>query len=257
MAITIKTKKEIEALREGGKILARILSELKEEVVAGNSSEKLEASARKKIKEAGATPAFLNYRPKGAKRDFPAALCLSVNEVVVHGIPNEDPKIFKEGDIVTIDTGISYKNFFTDSAITVPCGKIDVRGRELIKATREALEAAIKVAVPGSTTGDIGEAIEQVARKYNFSVADNLGGHGVGYSQHEDPFVPNFGAPRQGPVLKEGMVIAIEPIFNEGKSGTKLLRDGYTFVTTDGLRSAHFEHTIAIQAGVPLVLTKK
>jgi len=257
VSITIKTKEEIETLREGGKILAQILSELKEEVIPGNSSEKLEESARKKILESGATPAFLNYRPKGARRDFPAALCLSVNEVVVHGIPNESPKIFKEGDIVTIDTGICYKNFFTDSAITVPCGKVDAQAKQLIKATREALDAAIKVAVPGNTTGDIGDAIERVAKKYNFSVADNLGGHGVGYSQHEDPFIPNFSMPHQGPVLKEGMVIAIEPIFNEGKTGTKILKDGYTFVTTDGSRSAHFEHTIAIQKGKPLILTKE
>lgn len=254
--ISIKTKEEIEVLRAGGKILARILSELKSEVVAGNSTNNLEDSAIKKIKEYGATPAFLNYRPKGAKRNFPAALCVSVNDVVVHGIPNENPKIFKDGDIVTIDTGICFENLYTDSAITVACGKIDERAKLLIKATREALDAGIKVACVGNTTGDIGDAIERIAKKYQFSIAENLGGHGVGYSQHEDPFIPNFSMPKQGPVLKVGMVIAIEPIFNEGKSATKIKNDGYTFVTSDGSRSAHFEHTIAITKSTPIILTR-
>jgi methionyl aminopeptidase len=256
MSITIKTKEEIELLRQGGKILAQILKELKAEALPGVSTLALEMSARKKIKAAHATPAFLHYTPKGARREFPAALCISINDVVVHGIPNEDPKILKKGDIVTIDSGICFKKFYTDAAITVPCGEIDMEAKKLLRATSEALDAGIKAAKAGNTTGDVGDAIEKVAKKYNFSVADNLGGHGVGYSQHEDPFVPNFGMKGQGPVLQEGMVIAIEPIFNEKKSGTKLLKDGYTFVTNDGSRSAHFEHTVVVTKKSGDILTK-
>ncbi len=247
MSITIKTKEEIEQLQEGGALLRSILHSLKELVIPGNSTNDLETKALELIKKIGASPAFLNYTPKGARRAFPAALCVSVNDVVVHGIPNESPITFKEGDIVVIDSGICYKGLYTDSAITVPCGKIDENAKRLIKATREALEAGIKAAKEGNTTGDIGTAIEAIAKKYKCSIADGLGGHGVGYAQHEDPFVPNFAMPKQGPVLKEGMVLAIEPIFNEGTSKVKLKKDGYTFVTSDGKRSAHFEHTVVVQ----------
>lgn len=253
--ISIKTKEEIETLKEGGKILFNILHSLKKEVLVGKTTLDLETSARKKIADNGATPAFLNYKPKGARRPFPAALCVSVNDEVVHGIPNENVKIFKEGDVVTIDTGICYKGMYTDSAITVVCGKKSEIQKKLIKATEEALHAGIKSAQVGNTTGDIGHAIEQIAKKYKFFVAESLGGHGVGYSQHEDPFVPNFGARGEGPVLKPGMVIAIEPIFNIGTSRIKLLKDGYTFVTTDGSVSAHFEHTIVISDKGPLIIT--
>lgn len=255
MSITIKTKEEIKKLKEGGKILHTILHTLKKLVVVGNTTLELEERALELIKDFGATPAFLHYTPQGARRPFPAALCVSVNSVVVHGIPNESPITFKEGDIVTIDTGICFKGLYTDSAITVPCGKIDEEAQRLIKATREALEAGIKAAIAGNTTGDIGEVIEKIAKKYKVAVADGLGGHGVGYSQHEDPFIPNFGMPRQGPVLKEGMVIAIEPIFNQKGSKVKLLKDGYTFVTNDGGLSAHEEHTVVVGKKKATILT--
>lgn len=255
MSITIKTKEEIELLKEGGAFLHHILHSLKELVIPGNSTNDLEKRALELIKKNGASPAFLNYTPKGARRAFPAALCVSVNDVVVHGIPNESPITFKEGDIVVIDSGICYKGLYTDSAITVPCGKIDENAKRLIKATREALEAGIKVAIEGNTTGDIGEAIEKIAKKYKVAVADGLGGHGVGYGQHEDPFIPNFGMPRQGPVLKEGMVIAIEPIFNQKGSKVNLLKDGYTFVTNDGGLSAHEEHTVVVGKKKATILT--
>jgi len=164
--ITIKTKQQIEVLRKGGTILARILRELASEVREGVSTNYLEKLARKKIEDAGAKPAFLNYTPKGARRPYPAALCVSVNDEIVHGIPNESPKILKEGDIVSLDSGIEFEGMFTDAAITVGVGAIDANGKKLLKATREALDAAISAAKPGATTGDIGNAIEKVAKKY-------------------------------------------------------------------------------------------
>ncbi|MFA6050582.1 MAG: type I methionyl aminopeptidase [Candidatus Paceibacterota bacterium] len=252
--ITIKKESEIKILREGGKILSDLLQFLAGIAKPGVSTKYLEEIARKKIEEAGATPAFLNYTPKGAERPFPAALCVSVNDVVVHGIPNEKPRILKEGDIVTIDTGLCYKGLYTDSAISVGVGEIDASAKKLLKATHEALMAAIDAAVPGAKTIDIGIAIEKVAKKYKFSPAEDLGGHGVGYSQHEDPFIPNFRM-KGGVELKAGMVLAIEPMLNEGKSGVRFLQDGYTVVTADGKRSAHFEHTVVVTKEGAEILT--
>lgn len=252
--ITIKSKSEIETLQKGGHLLAEILKYVSELVAPGVSTKYLEEMGRKKMEELGAVPAFLNYTPKGAARAFPAALCVSVNDVVVHGIPNEKPRILKEGDIVTIDTGIRYEDLYTDAAITVGVGKIDATAKKLINATHEALDAAIASARPGSKTTDIGKAIERVAKKYEFSPARDLGGHGVGYSQHEDPFIPNF-TMQGGAELREGMVLAIEPMLNEGKGKVKFLNDGYTVVTADAKRSAHFEHTVVITNKGAEVLT--
>lgn len=254
--LTIKSKEEIAKLKKGGKILHYILHFLAGEVREGVSTKYLEDMGRKKIEDAGAKPAFLKYTPHGAARPFPAALCVSVNDVVVHGIPNENPIILKNGDIVTIDTGIVYEGLYTDSAITVGCGPINKSAELLLKATKEALNMAIKVVRDGATTGSIGEAIEKVAKKYGFSPAEDLGGHGVGYSQHEDPFIPNFKMRGQGVVLKEGMVLAIEPMLNEGTSRVEFLNDGYTVVTADGKRSAHFEHTIAVTKNGAEILTQ-
>lgn len=253
--ITIKTKEEIGSLRRGGAILAGILRFLSSEVRPGVSTKYLEEIGRKKIEEAGAEPAFLNYTPRGGARPDPAALCVSVNDVVVHGIPNEKPKILREGDIVTIDTGLKYEDLYTDAAISVGVGKIDVESEKLLKATREALDHAISVARVGSKTTDIGKAIDQVARKYGFTPARDLGGHGVGYSQHEDPFIPNF-TMKGGAELREGMVIAIEPMLNAGKGAVRFLSDGYTVVTADGKRSVHFEHTVVITKKGAEILTK-
>jgi len=253
--ITIKTKSEIETLREGGHILAELLHFLAGEVRDGVSTKYLEDIARKRIEEAGAVPAFLKYTPKGAARPFPAALCVSVNDVVVHGIPNEKPKILKEGDVVTIDTGLCYKGLYTDSAVTVPVGRVDRTTESLIKATKEALDAALDAATVGAKTTDIGAAIEKVAKKYKFSPAQDLGGHGVGYSQHEDPFIPNFKM-SGGVVLKEGMVLAIEPMLCVGTGKVNFLTDGYTVVTADGKKSAHFEHTVVITERGADILTK-
>ncbi|MES2059757.1 MAG: type I methionyl aminopeptidase [Patescibacteria group bacterium] len=254
--ITIKTKQQIETLRKGGKILARILKELASEVREGVSTNYLDKLARKKMEEAGATPAFLKYTPKGAARPYPAALCVSVNDEIVHGIPNENAKILKEGDIVSLDTGIEFEGMYTDSAITVPVGKIDAASEKLLRATKEALAEAILAAKAGNYTSDIGIAIERIAKKYKFSCAEDLGGHGVGFSQHEDPFIPNFKMRGKGVLLKEGMVLAIEPMLNIGGSKTTFLSDGYTAVTADGKKSAHFEHTVAVTKGAADILTK-
>lgn len=251
-----KTQEELALMEEGGKILSKILTALEEKIAPGVSTLELEEEARRLMKEFGAMSAFLDYTPHGARRAYPAALCVSVNEEVVHGIPNEDPKILRDGDIVSIDTGICYKNFFTDSARTVAVGKIDKTSKLLIKATREALYESIKMARVGNKTGDLGFAIAEVARKYNFSPAEDLGGHGVGKTPHEDPFLPNFSARGQGVILEEGMTLAIEPMLCEGSGKVKMLTDGYTFVTRDKKRSAHFEHTVLVTKGEPKILTK-
>lgn len=267
--IQTKTKEDIEWLKEGGAILAHILKELEKATVPGVSSIDLENLARKLTAEAGATPAFLGYTPHGAERSYPAALCLSVNDVVVHGIPNEEPFIIKEGDLVTLDMGIAYKQRIVDSAITVVAGdieKVNEKGRKLLQAGRECLDAALEACkhwpkeYPGGIkSGDVGNVIEKAlsyySKTYGFTAADGLGGHGVGYSVHEDPFIPNFGKAGQGPVLVPGTVIAIEPIINEGKKDIVLEDDGYTIKTKDGKRSVHFEHTLVITEDGAAVLT--
>ncbi|MBU3668499.1 MAG: type I methionyl aminopeptidase [Candidatus Taylorbacteria bacterium] len=268
--IQLKSKKDIEILREAGKKLAYILASLEKATVPGVSSFELEDLARKLTKEAGATPAFLGYTPEGAKRAFPAALCLSVNNAVVHGIPNEKEYIIKKGDLVVLDMGIVYKKMIVDSAITVSAGGLeatDEKGRKLLQAGKECLDAAIEACrhwkkdfPKGIKTGDIGQAIENAFmfyhKKYGFNMAEHLGGHGVGFKVHEDPFVPNLGVPGQGPALQPGTVIAIEPILNEGKAQIRLESDGYTITTIDGKRSVHFEHTIAITEDGVEVLTE-
>jgi methionyl aminopeptidase len=254
--ITIKNKEEINILREGGKRHAFILKELASMVRPGLSSMDLENRARELIAEGGDVSAFLNYKPSGANRPFPAALCVSVNDEVVHGIPNEGDKILKEGDIVSIDLGLVHKGLITDAAITVPVGKVEQNIEKLLEITEKALYAGIKVAKDGKKTGDIGEAISRFAVANNYGLIEELSGHGVGYSVHEDPYVPNYGTKGQGDTLKAGMVLAIEPMFNLGSSNIKLDKDGYTFRTADGKPSAHFEHTIVITKSGAEILTK-
>ncbi len=265
-----KTEKDIAILREGGRKLAFILGELHKAAVPGVSSFELENLARKLTEEAGAVPAFLGYTPEGAPRPYPAALCLSINDTVVHGIPNEVEYIVKPGDLVVLDMGIKYKDLIVDSAITISAGgeeATDEKGRKLLQAGRETLNAAIEACKnwkkdfpKGIKTGDIGHAVEEALKyyrkKYGFSDAEYLGGHGVGYSVHEDPFVPNFGSRGQGPALQPGTVIAIEPILNEGKPQIRLEKDGYTIKTVDGKRSVHFEHTIVITEDGAEILTQ-
>jgi methionyl aminopeptidase len=240
---------------EGGKRHAGILRALVEMVHPGVSTQALEDEARRLIEESGDKPAFLYYQPVGAKRPFPAALCVSINEEIVHGIPNERPQILKEGDIVSLDLGLLHKGLITDSAVTVGVGKIDEEAQELLHLTKIALTKGIEQAQPGKTIGDIGAAISKVVSESSFSLAQDLAGHGVGYAVHEEPFVPNEGLPGVGERLEPGLVIAIEPMLNAGGPEIKTSSDGYTILTKDGSRSAHFEHTVAITEKGPIILT--
>ncbi len=257
MNSNLKTKEEIEILKEGGRRHAEILRYLAGLVKPGASTLILEEEARRLIREKGDTPAFLGYTPAGAPRPFPAALCVSINEEIVHGIPNEHPRILKEGDIVSLDLGLTHKGLITDSAITVPCGAIDDESRALLNATEAALEAGIAAAISGHHIGDIGAAVARSAAATPFSLAEDLAGHSVGHAVHEEPLVPNIGKPGKGPKLVPGMVLAIEPMLNVGTTAIKGLRDGYTIVTRDGSKSAHFEHTIAITEEGTVVLTRE
>ncbi len=253
MGIIIKTKEEIEILREGGKRLATILAKVAKKVAPGVSTMDLDKYAYELIKEGGDEPAFLNYKPEGHHKAFPASLCTSVNSEVVHGIPNAN-KILKEGDIISIDLGLKHKGLFTDHAITVGVGNISKKDRELLQATNESLMVGIQAAQCGNTVGDIGYAIEKfVGNKYG--IVRELSGHGVGKYIHEDPYIPNFGKKGKGEKLVSGMVIAIEPMLNIGKKDIVSMSDGYTIKTADGARSAHFEQTVLIKDGEPEILT--
>lgn len=256
--ITTKTPEEIEILREAGKRIARVLESTAARVAPGVSTEELNRFAEEMIEGMGDTPSFLGYTPEGAPRAYPAGLCVSVNDVVVHGIPNEDPIVLKEGDIVGLDLGLTHKGMIVDSALTVAVGEIDGRAKELMAVTKKALEAGIAAARGGNTVGDIGAAVEAAIRPSGFGIVEDLCGHGVGYAVHEEPFVPNTGEKGTGAKLVPGMVIAIEPMVNEGGSGdVDFSEDGYTVTTTDGSRSAHFEHTLVITEGAPEVVTRR
>ena len=253
--IIIKTPKEIEILREGGKRLATVLYKVKDIVKPGISTKELDDYAFKLIKEMGDEPAFLNYRPEGADSPYPASLCVSVNDEVVHGIPSAK-KILKEGDIVSIDLGIKHQGLFTDMALTVPVGEVSNTTLKLLKITEDALYVGINAACGGNKTGDIGAAIESFVRKHKYGIVEVLSGHGVGKYIHEDPYIPNFGKANTGAKLVPGMVIAIEPMLNNGTKNVFLEKDGWTFRTVDGKKSAHFENTILITEGEPEILTK-
>lgn len=263
---TIKTLADIAILRVGGEKLARILNTLKDSVKIGMSSSALEDIARDLTIKEGAVPSFLGYTPAIATRPYPAALCLSVNDVVVHGIPNEKPFTIKDGDVLTLDMGIAYKNLFVDAAITMAVGDVDLKGKKLIESSEACLAAVVEALKnwpknypKGIKTGDVGFIVEKALayyrKTYGFNVVEIFGGHGVGYSVHEDPFIPNFGMKGQGVLLKPGMVIAIEPIIAEGKGIVKIDKDGYTYRTVDGKRATHSEHTILITEAGAEVLT--
>lgn len=252
--IHIKTAEEIEKLRKGGAILSSVLREVATRAVPGASVMALDAYARDLIGKAGGVPAFLGYTPEGISYPYPTALCVSVNDEIVHGIPKEGVTL-REGDIVSLDLGLKYEGMFTDMAITVPVGAIPKRVTELIEVTESALMEGIAAARAGNRVGDIGHAIESYVRPYKFGIVRDLAGHGVGKYIHEDPFVPNYGRKGTGEVLRAGMVIAIEPMINEGTDDAHPLEDEYTWVTSDGKRSAHFEKTILITDGDPEILT--
>ncbi len=253
--IIIKTLEEIEKLREGGKRLANILHHVADMVVPGVSTNDLDEEARRLSLAEGDTPAFLNYTPVGARRPYPASLCVSINDEIVHGIPNENPKIVQEGDVVSLDMGIIHEGLITDSAVTVIAGVGDKAAQALLSVTQDALYKGIDAARAGNRIGEISFAIEQCAMRHHYGVFEELGGHGVGRYVHEDPHIPNFGPRSQGPRLKSGMVIAIEPMFSEGSKELYLDKDGYTFKTKDKSRAAHFEHTILITEGAPEIVT--
>ncbi|MSR78729.1 MAG: type I methionyl aminopeptidase [Candidatus Taylorbacteria bacterium] len=254
--ITIKTAEEIAILREGGKRLAEILSELEKTVKPGVSANELNILAEKLVAKGGDKSAFLKYKPYGASRPYPASLCVSINDEVVHGIPNESEKILKEGDIVSLDMGLIHKKLFTDIAVTVAVGKIDSSAQNLLRVTEGALEKGISMAVAGNRVGHISNAIQSFIKPHGYGIVEELAGHGVGYKVHEDPYVPNYGSQNSGAILKPGMVLAIEPMVNEGGKAVVLDSDGYTYRTADGKRSAHFEKTILITEGVAEILTK-
>ncbi len=260
--IRYKTEEEIEVMKEGGRIHARILKEVAKKVRPGVKTQELNDYAEHLIDEALCTASFLGYRPKDAKRPYPASLCVSINEEIVHGIPSEN--VLFEGDIVTLDLGLTYgstnspqvKPMITDAAITVPVGKISEEAIKLIQATKEALEKGIKAMRVRGHIGDIGAAIMEVAVKYDFGIVEGLSGHGVGYDVHEEPFVPNKAERGEGSELRPGMVLAIEPMFSLGSREIKRLSDGYTYVTRDKSLSAHFEHTVAVTKSGIIVLTE-
>ena len=249
-----KKESDRENLRAGGKILSDVLQELVRLVAPGVTTAELDLRAEQLIRRAGGVPAFLNYKPSGAAYPYPAVLCVSVNDEVVHGIPSEARSLV-EGDIVTLDLGLSFGGLFVDSAVTVPVGVCDAAGRKLLAATREALAAGVASARVGGRVGDIGVAVEAVARKYGYAVVAELGGHALGKKPHEQPFIPNIGRAGEGEALVEGMVLALEPIFAEGKGAIELGPDKWTYFTRDGSRAAHFEQTILLTKDVPEILT--
>lgn len=251
----LKTQKEIEILREAGKRLAIVLDEVIKEVRVGVTEKHLNKIAEDLIIKGGDKPAFLNYTPEGASYPYPATLCTSVNSKIVHGIPEEYK--LKKGDIIGLDIGLVHNGLIVDMAKTVPVGKIKEEDRELLKVTKEALARGIEAAKVGKHVGDISYAIgSYVKNNSNFSTVYELGGHGVGYKVHEPPFIANFGDRGTGEKLVDGMVLALEPIVNNGSGRIKVLNDEYTIETKDGKRSAQFEHTILITKRGTEIITK-
>jgi methionyl aminopeptidase len=247
--IQLKSAREIDIMAEGGRILAATIEALKKAVRPGVSTGELDAIAEAFIrKHDGAVPAF-----KGLY-GFTGSICTSINHEIVHGIPSPK-RILKDGDIVSLDVGVGYKGYFTDSAVTVAVGSIDTATTKLLTVTKASLDAGIAAAQLGNHIGDIGAAVQQVVEAAGFTVVRDLVGHGIGTSFHEEPQVPNYGKPKRKEKLVPGLTIAIEPMVNAGGPATRTLADKWTIVTVDGSRSAHFEHTIAITAEGPRVLT--
>ena len=251
--VKLKTEKEIEILKEGGRRLSLILDELEKMVRPGITTRELDHACEKMMKEYGGTAVLKGYQPDGSDIPYPAALCTSVNSVVVHGVPSD--YVLKDGDIIGLDTCFEYQGMITDSARTVAVGKISKQDKKLMDVTKEAMYAGIDVARSGKTTRDIGKAVEKVLNQHGFGTPTILGGHGVGYKVHEEPYVPNFDDGVKGPKLVPGLVLAIEPMVNLGTDEVYLADDGYTFITKDNKKSAHFEHTILITEGKPEILT--
>ena len=247
MGIIIKSDREIATMRQAGRIVAIILRILSEQVRPGMKTKELDIIAARELERLGAKPSFKGYR------GFPANLCVSVNDEIVHGIPGE--RVLDEGDIVSLDLGAIFMGFQGDAAITVGVGEISSPAEQLMETTEGALKAGIAVVYPGARLGDISAAIQNYAESRGYKVVREYTGHGIGREMHEEPQIPNFGSPGVGPVLKKGMTLALEPMVNVGGWRTRLGNDHWVVFTADGSLSAHFEHTIAITNGEPEVLT--
>ncbi len=243
-----KSKKEIEKMRAAGQLVGRVLQELKRMVQPGIPTIEIDSAAEKMIRDAGALPTFKGYH------GFPYSVCASVNEQVVHGFPSKYR--LKEGDIFSLDCGVTLEGFVGDTATTVPVGAVNEGRAQLIKVAEGCLDLAIEQCRPGKRLGDIGWAVQEFAERHGYSVVRDYVGHGIGRQMHEDPQIPNYGKPGQGPKIKAGYVFAVEPMVNMGTQHTKVLADGWTIVTLDGQPSAHVEHTIAITEEGPEVLTR-
>ncbi len=249
-----KTEKEKELLREGGAVLASVLKKIASAIRPGIQTSALDEIAKKEIRAAGGKPSFLNYRTRGTKMPYPAALCVSVNDEIVHGIPGE--RVLKEGDIVGLDIGMEYKDFFTDMAVSVHVGKVSQDAEKLMRVTKKALEIGIGVVHAGVRTGDVGEAIQSYVESEGLHVIRELVGHGVGGAVHEEPEIPNWGKKGTGPKIVEGMVLALEPMVTAGSTRVKVSDDGWAWRTADGSLAAHFEHTILVTKKGAEILTQ-
>lgn len=252
-SIPVKSRREIEAMREASRHVAEILLELRERVRPGITTAELDEHAARAIERRGLRSSFLGYGPHGLP-GYPATLCTSVNDEIVHGIPG--PRELKEGDIIGLDFGVIAGGFHGDSAVTVPVGRISAEAERLLETTRRALYRGIEQMVPGRRLSDIGHAIQGEAEGAGFSVVRSFVGHGIGRKLHEPPQIPNYGPPGRGPRLRPGMVFAIEPMVNVGGPGVRMLEDEWTAVTEDGSLSAHFEHTVLITEEGPEILTR-
>ncbi len=246
--IRIKQPNEVDILRKAGKILSSIVVQLQGSLTSGMSTKDIDLKAEELIRQHKVAAAFKGYR------GFPGVACISVNEAVVHGIPG--PRVVKNGDIVSVDIGIIYEGYYSDTAVTVPIGNIPSETQRLLDVTHASLLRGIEQARVGNRLSDISFAVQSFVEMHGFSVVRDFVGHGIGKQLHEDPEIPNYGRPSEGPVLAEGMVFAIEPMVNMGTHRTKTLSDGWTVVTEDGKPSAHFEHTIVITSKGPEILTK-
>ena len=247
--IVRKSAAEIDRMRRANGLVADVLSELRRLVAPGVSTLELDGAAERRIRQAGAVPAFKGYQ------GYPATLCASVNEAVVHGIPSSAPLV--DGDIVSLDMGVVLGGYYGDSAITVPVGDVPDRVAELLRVTREALDLGIAQVRVGGFVSDIGHRVQRHVEAHGFSVVREFVGHGIGVQLHEEPQIPNYGEPGHGPRLQTGMVLAIEPMVTLGRPAVKVLGDGWTAVTRDGSLAAHFEHTVAVTEGDPEVLTRR
>jgi methionyl aminopeptidase len=248
--IVCRSAAELERMRDAGRLVAEVLTEVAAHVRPGVTTADLDAMAEQRIAKAGATPAFKGYH------GYPATICASINEEVIHGIPS-GRRILNEGDIISIDVGVSLNGYYGDSAITLPVGQVSEEAARLLRVTEESLYKAIERVRPGNRISDIGYAVQHHVEAHGFSVVREFVGHGIGQRMHEEPQVPNYGEPGRGPRLSEGMVLAIEPMVNAGKPAVKVLADNWTAVTRDGSLSAHFEHTVAVTTDGPWILTAR